>query len=450
MSWIFKRFRVVMSMALVFSVVIAYFVIYLPMNNKLKLAALSCFAAEARSGERILSAFVDDCTVSVVSLSDDETVSKLLADHRAGRIDSGRLRTETAALFLYGLGFIDNVRAAFRFSDGMQVASYGTADTSLLSPKEGVDEPKAIFDPAGLELIVFSPIYSGDDNLGYDVVFFDMTEILNAVNSDRPVFSLLGTEHADRLIDNGLDTIEFDGTKLYDDGKYIFYLNRIEGTDMFFSARELKAKLFEPNEKTSILYPARAVIWYTILLVITNLVIIRFVQFRLHQAEKIKEQYREYAYRDTLTGAFSRLYFEQWSKSRMEKYGFINEDICVVMIDINRYKYINDTYGHAAGDKVLARVAKVLQMSVREEDLVVRYGGDEFLLVLVNCKYDQATRILSRISDRLEQIEEVGIGLSISYGIDYISSYGELRSAVERADEKMYQSKHAYNELLNF
>jgi diguanylate cyclase (GGDEF)-like protein len=172
--------------------------------------------------------------------------------------------------------------------------------------------------------------------------------------------------------------------------------------------------------------------------------------YKLNQAEKTKEIYKEYAYRDTLTGAYSRLYFEKWSKSKIENARFIHEDISVVMIDINRYKYINDTYGHTAGDKALQRVAAILQMSVKNEDLVVRYGGDEFLLVLANSKYEEADKIMVKINSNLMKIEDLNFSLSLSYGIEQIGSYKEMHSAIQRADEKMYESKNAYKALLWF
>lgn len=450
MSWIFKRFRVVISISLILSIFIAYLIIYLPMNNELKAAALSTFLAEARFGARTASEFINNCGESAIALSDKAELKEYLIAFHAGRINSGRLKAETQPLFLFGAESLRGIEGAFRFTNGMQAASFGSGDSSMLSPSDGVNALNMIVDTKNHKLVVYSPIDINGINLGYDVLFFDLKRILDAINTDRSLFSLTESESSDFSSGEGISVIDINGSKLFDDGKNIIYTQKLDGTDVNLTAKVSKARLNIPIRKISADNLINAVIWYIILLLITNWIIIRYVRFRLNQAEKTKELYKEYAYRDTLTGAFSRLYFDQWSKSRIEKYGFVDEDICVVMIDINRYKFINDTYGHAAGDKALARVSKILQMSVKEEDLVVRYGGDEFLMVLVNCTYDEANRILSKISGKMLKIDDINFGISISYGIEHISSYKDLKTAVHRADVKMYESKNAYNALLNF
>jgi len=450
MSWIFKRFRVVISISLILSIFIAYLIIYLPMNNELKTAALSTFIAEARFGERTASGFIDNCRESAIALSERAELREHLIDFHAGRISSGRLKTEAQPLFLLAVESIRGIEGAFRIANGMQAASYGTGNSSMLSPSDGVNAFNMIVDTQNYKLVVYSPIDFNGKNLGYDVLFFDLKKVFDSINADRNIFSLTESGSSDFSSTEGISAIDINGVYLFDDGKNIIYSHKLGETGVNLTAKVSKARLNVPIRKMSVDNLITAVIWYVILLLITNWIIIRYVRFKLNQAEKTKELYKEYAYRDTLTGAFSRLYFDQWSKSRIEKYGFINEDICVVMIDINRYKFINDTYGHAAGDKALARVSKILQMSVKEEDLVVRYGGDEFLMVLVNCTYDEANRILSKISGSMLKIDDINFGISISYGIEYISSYKDLKAAVHRADEKMYESKNAYNALLNF
>ena len=450
MNWILKRFRVVISISLVFSIIIAYLIIYQPMYNELKTAELTAFLAEVRYGERMVNEFLNDCMNSATVLSDRAELKEYIVDYLSGRIDSGGLKSKTQPLYANGAESLRDIKGAIRFVNGIQVSSFGSGDGLTLSNPEVSDTLNMVFDFENYDLIIHSPIFLGGKKLGYDVLRFDMKRIFDVINADRDIFILSAAENSDLAAKNGASVIELNGRRLLDDGRNITYSQRIDGTDVSFTAKVSKAVLHEPVISISVNNLITAVIWYIILLVLTNWIIIRFVRFKLNQTEKSKELYREYAYRDTLTGAFSRLYFDLWSKSRIEKYGFINEDICVVMIDINRYKFINDTYGHAAGDRALARVSKILQMSVKEEDLVVRYGGDEFLLVLLNCKYDEACKILSKISGSMQNIEDINFGISISYGIEHISSYNDLKSAVQRADKKMYEFKNAYNALLNY
>lgn len=91
--------------------------------------------------------------------------------------------------------------------------------------------------------------------------------------------------------------------------------------------------------------------------------------------------YNEKLYKDVLTGVYNRLYFEEEIKMWMGNAG-------VVMIDVDDFKLCNDTYGHLTGDMALATVASTIRRCIRKEDTLVRYGGDEFILVLPETKED--------------------------------------------------------------
>jgi diguanylate cyclase (GGDEF)-like protein len=117
------------------------------------------------------------------------------------------------------------------------------------------------------------------------------------------------------------------------------------------------------------------------------------------------------------------------------------------MIDVNRFKSINDMNGHAAGDAVLQSVAKTVAKQLREPDLIGRYGGDEFLVVLPDTSQLEALKIAERIRSKIEQTKiAVGKGsvtITLSIGVAELDrDASDKNAAIRRADSAMYASKN--------
>ncbi|MEJ5228760.1 MAG: sensor domain-containing diguanylate cyclase [Pseudothermotoga sp.] len=165
------------------------------------------------------------------------------------------------------------------------------------------------------------------------------------------------------------------------------------------------------------------------------------------ELDKERSKYREIAIRDPLTGCYTRYYFAEY----FTKYRGIIErrggQICFAMIDVNDFKHINDKYGHAVGDKVLNVIGQLLSKNTRKMDLVVRYGGDEFLLMLPDLDLKKATHVVERISKALAQliIPEIDERITLSFGIAVYDGSKPLEEVLKDADEKMYEMKRGKN-----
>ncbi len=156
------------------------------------------------------------------------------------------------------------------------------------------------------------------------------------------------------------------------------------------------------------------------------------------------ETWKVMAQRDGLTGLFNRQYFEQEARKVFEEAIRTKHDLRAVMIDIDNFKYFNDHYGHAFGDKILILFAGMLLDNVRESDLPGRYGGDEFILLLPETSHYGAEQIVRRIANRLKlptNACEDNISLSFSYGIAEAKDCDTYESFIERADHNMYTEK---------
>ncbi len=154
----------------------------------------------------------------------------------------------------------------------------------------------------------------------------------------------------------------------------------------------------------------------------------------------IIEQTRNDGRIDPLSGAYNRrLFSELTSKPTTLSSG------SVVMCDIDNFKRINDMYGHGVGDQVIRQFSHLLQSAVRPDDLVIRLGGEEFLLVLHNTHLNQATMIANRIcaqtSGLVIPVPNEPVNFTASFGVTQIDEDG-LEKALHRADQLLYQAKN--------
>jgi len=149
------------------------------------------------------------------------------------------------------------------------------------------------------------------------------------------------------------------------------------------------------------------------------------------------------AHNDNLTGLINRNYLEYLLDSEFHKARQENANFIVMMADIDKFKSINDNYGHVMGDVILHSVAQKLTENIRESDVAGRYGGDEFVIVLSKSTPEEAKKIAQRIITSLSSIttgEQTPI-VSMSIGIACQSDEDNVLKVVEKADKAMYFAK---------
>ena len=172
---------------------------------------------------------------------------------------------------------------------------------------------------------------------------------------------------------------------------------------------------------------------------VTNERLEQLVSERTLALEKANAELQSMACQDPLTGIGNRIKLDTWLAQQPAE-----SMITVMMLDLDHFKLINDRFGHKMGDQALVAVANCLSANTRQDDLLVRWGGEEFLLILKNVKGEQATRIAENLRQKIEQISLLPNQESMTVSIGLVAcKVSEFDAAMAAADEALYQAKKA-------
>jgi len=164
------------------------------------------------------------------------------------------------------------------------------------------------------------------------------------------------------------------------------------------------------------------------------------------------QRMRELAQKDGLTGVYSRQYFEQIGNIEFLRAKRFHADLTLIMIDVDEFKHINDTYGHVTGDYVLKKVATTLQSHIRDFDLLARFGGDEFVVLMFNTSFDKANVFVNRLEKALDiltiKIEDTNHQVSVSFGVYQLNDEDKFEKLIVEADKRLYEKKRSKRDLV--
>jgi diguanylate cyclase (GGDEF)-like protein len=192
------------------------------------------------------------------------------------------------------------------------------------------------------------------------------------------------------------------------------------------------------------------------------IIVLRAITARVHAQRKLQDAYdqlqekvaeisrlqasvREQAIHDALTGLFNRRYLEETLPREVASSRRRNAPMSVILLDIDLFKTVNDTYGHQVGDRTLQALAKLLDASTREGDIACRYGGDEFVLVLPDTALVDAVDKAESLRLKCSSLDQDGCsGVTISLGVACAPDHGDTGGTILLvADRALYRAKEA-------
>lgn len=148
------------------------------------------------------------------------------------------------------------------------------------------------------------------------------------------------------------------------------------------------------------------------------------------------------ATKDDKTGLYNMRFFDTILEHEIKRVERYKKDLSIVIIDADNFKQINDNYGHRQGDTVLLRIAKVIKENTRKSDVLARFGGEEFVILLPNTEVRKALRISERLRKKIMIDKELfRIGVTISIGISNFEPNDNIATLFEKADKALLTAK---------
>ena len=156
-------------------------------------------------------------------------------------------------------------------------------------------------------------------------------------------------------------------------------------------------------------------------------------------------KYKTESVTDHMTGLYNRKYMDLKLGEEIDRFNRTKTPFCVVLIDIDHFKSVNDNYGHPIGDQVLKHLAKLMKESIRKTDFAFRYGGEEFMMLLSNVDVRNATHVSDQIRKKLEttnfSMKGTSFNVTASFGIALFDKKDTQETIIKRADENLYKAK---------
>ena len=172
----------------------------------------------------------------------------------------------------------------------------------------------------------------------------------------------------------------------------------------------------------------------------------RELQEYVERLERLNQQVRELSIRDELTGLYNRRYFMQQIKQHVRMAIRAEQHASILLLDVDRFKQINDTFGHHVGDDVLKALAQLFKSSMRDTDIIARYGGEEFVIILPATTAKDAMQVSEKLRQTIEQHDwsniQEGLSLTISSGLVDTHEGDHHEILLNLADKRLYTAKH--------
>lgn len=165
--------------------------------------------------------------------------------------------------------------------------------------------------------------------------------------------------------------------------------------------------------------------------------LIQYLKLHIKNISVDRDTYKDYAFYDNLTGAYSRRYLEELIKKQSDGTYYL------ALIDLDCFKMINDEYGHLVGDEVLQTVANEIKNIIRDDDKIIRFGGDEFIILFKEINEEECLKVIERIQSKLINNDLFNFDINFSYGLTRINNFIDLYDKIKEADIQMYKYKRS-------
>ena len=449
--------RVVMTLVglMVLSSSILFIFVYLPLKAELEKSLLDNFDRLAYISYTALEDSIDRGYEGARSLSSRTMIRNALLEYQEGDLSLQALKAYTQPRYEDGVRALEHLIRAERFAGDNLIAEYATENYRNHTCLIGDEIPKDDEIAAGLclqeeysYLVIQSPVVAEGWVLGYDKLIFDLSKQIRMLSTEDIHLDLMYSEEYDRLYAGAQALREGERSSLlYKEADFYRVFHMRDGT--YFVAQEDETTLLEPVFRLSLQTLVTSIGVLISFAVAVYFLVIRYAKRELINLEKRRVSLKKAVSKanlDALTMAGTRRFGEEYLEQVFADFRSGAPSPAILLFDIDGLKSINDNYGHSVGDLVIRAISRIVHENIRSQDMLLRWGGDEFVGCFADLDKENSLAFAQKILDLIAEIEvETGdccIRTSISIGISYFDQ--EDRSfleAINRADRAMYQSK---------
>ncbi len=423
------------AILLIIILTITYFSIYNPLYRTLEETLLDNFIYIAETNKISYEYIIKSRLESARSISSRTMIKNKILEYKEGLINFEELKKYTKPKYNEGIEAVNNVLYSARIVDGKKIATYGTKVKNINNIKY-VDELTydILLENEKIYLLVYSPIKE-KKLIGIDMIIFDLSNNLSKMELDDISVNIvkdykMKKYQNKRTINPLISEYKESNNKIY---LNVFY---DIGKDMYLHINMPKDSLYYNFDKSTRLSSIRLVWIFIISFIILIFTIVLIVRDKIMELYKSNEKHKRESEYDSLTGAYTRLYLDKWIKNNKEKIEY-----AMVFIDVDNFKNINDSYGHQKGDEALKTIVLLIKNEIRSNDFIIRYGGDEFIILLESASKEIAKKTMERINQRLEMSDLLNFEICFSYGVGKLNNINEFNDVLKEIDLKMYKMK---------
>lgn len=425
------RVRIVLVISAITLSLLTFFGVYKPLVSEVENKAIAQFKLVAVAKTNAFKATIDKNIQAAMGLSSRSAIRDKIVEYKNGEVDIEALSAYSESKYRDGASVVENLTYAKRVVDQQVVTSYFNETYSGVAVPNSRDVDALVYaytqkeDVACLDVI--SPIAADDVIVGYDFVGFCLNETIEQMNDDSSIWFEL-TKALPEVERSNKDS------NLYEDGEFIFYIYFLDEENIVM-VYQSKKNLYQSRDSLSRLVLFNMGFGYGVIILLIYVFIFRYARLEMEGLTIDRDVYKQKADFDGLTGAYSRQFLENF----LENHPY--EEGTLLLIDLDNFKQINDKYGHLIGDEVLKSFVVSINQVIQSEDLVVRYGGDEFVVLLRDSSIETGEEVVSNVMKSLSKTTNFEFEIDFSYGISIVQNMVLLYEHINEADMKMYLHK---------
>lgn len=437
-------------MLLLFIVIMTLMIltIYWPNYIRLRNSLNETFAISGRSKQSMLEQYVGNSVDIAVALSTRSYIREALIEYHQDAIDLEELSSRSEPAFLSGIRPFSQIIYAERQTNGATVVEYGLkpSDLPALADVRITPVHRLIQTDNVWYLTVFSPVLHNEKTLAVDTLVFSLESILQEMNRDHLNVQLISTE---QLPDQFSHMSALDGGQVAAASDEVLFAILADGGDTSLLIRFQREVLYRPLITVILTNLVTLSLIFILIIAFTNIVLKHYRRELVQYMQKIIERQQDEIQAgriDELTNTYNRRSGFDRIQQSIRRAKLRDETLCLVFVDANGLKDINDHLGHESGDELLQTISSGIRRHIRHDDYIARFGGDEFVVILHKATQTEAEQIWQRIQLHFDQINQDGgrpYLVSVSHGVVEIHDAEDtaVDYYLKLADEAMYREK---------